>query len=99
MPLECRELEKRNDDWKLHVDEHVKPYPCLFTECAKSLVCFTRRDQWKTHVEFAHSGDWLRKVHTIVWHCDIDHDPPETFETELQWREHMQNPNLIQRGS
>jgi hypothetical protein len=42
-------------------------------------------------MESAHSKDWLRKVHTIVWYCDIGHDAPETFETELQWREHMQN--------
>ena len=92
MPLERREVEeKRNDHWKRHVDEHLKPYACLFPECAESLPFFVRRHEWKAHMESAHSKDWLRKVHTIVWYCDIDHDSPETFETELQWRNHMQD--------
>jgi ankyrin repeat protein len=89
--LERKELEARDDHWKHHIDEHLKPYGCLFPECAESQLFFTHRNQWKTHMESAHSKDWLRKVHTIVWYCDIDHDVPETFETELQWREHMQN--------
>lgn len=92
MPLERRELEKKeNHHWKRHIDEHLKPYVCLFPDCAKSLVFFARRHEWKAHMESAHSKDWLRKVHTMVWYCDIDHEPPETFETELQWRKHMQD--------
>jgi ankyrin repeat protein len=91
MPLERRELEKKKSHlWKRHIDEHLKPYVCLFPECAESLTCFTRRHEWKAHMESAHSRDWLRKVHTTVWYCDIDHDSPETFETELQWRKRMQ---------
>lgn len=27
------------------------------------------------------------------WYCDLDHDPPMTFETELQWRAHMLDVN------
>ncbi|PHH62955.1 hypothetical protein CDD81_6380 [Ophiocordyceps australis] len=91
-PLERRELEKqKNDSWKRHIDEHLKPYTCLYHDCAESLVFFARRNEWKAHMESAHSKDWLRKVHTIVWYCDIDHDSPELFETESQWRKHMQD--------
>ncbi|PHH75608.1 hypothetical protein CDD82_4380 [Ophiocordyceps australis] len=42
-------------------------------------------------MEAVHSKNWLRKVHTTVWYCDFDHDPPELFETESLWRKHMQN--------
>ena len=91
VPLERKESEKeRNDHWKHHIDEHVKPYTCLYPECSRSLVFFARRHEWKAHVESVHSKDWLRRVaNTMVWYCDVDHDTPETFETELQWREHM----------
>ncbi|KAB5583631.1 hypothetical protein GE09DRAFT_1248057 [Coniochaeta sp. 2T2.1] len=91
LPLERKQLEKWNDHWKRHVDEHLKPYSCLFPKCAESLVVFTRRNEWKAHMESTHSRDWLRKVHATVWHCDLGHDPPEMFETEAQWREHMMN--------
>lgn len=92
MPLDLGELEKRGDEyWKQHVDEDLKPYICLFPECAEALVFFTRRREWKSHMETVHSRDWPRKVHTITWFCDLDHEPPELFETASQWRNHMQN--------
>ena len=42
-------------------------------------------------LDHADSRDRLRKVRTTIWYCDIDHDIPETFKTESEWREHMQN--------
>lgn len=90
-PLERKELDTKDSYWKHHIDEHLKPYGCLFPECAESQLFFVRRNQWKSHMDSAHSKDWLRKVHTIVWYCDMDHNEPETFETEQQWREHMNN--------
>ena len=90
MPLDYRELKKRgNKYWRHHVDDDLKPYACLFPECAEALVFFTRRAHWKSHMESVHSKDWARRVHTIIWYCDIDHEPPERFETELLWRQHM----------
>jgi hypothetical protein len=91
MHLERREPEARDDHWKHHIDKHVKPYGCPFPGCAKSEPYFTHRNQWKTHMESVHSKDWLRQLHTLVWYCDVDHDAPIIFKTELQWREHMQN--------
>ncbi|EXA53638.1 hypothetical protein FOVG_01376 [Fusarium oxysporum f. sp. pisi HDV247] len=94
MPLDIRELKNKGHEyWRHHVDEDLKPYVCLFPECAEALVFFTRRHEWKSHMENVHSIDWPRKVHTIIWYCDIDHDPYERFETEVQWRKHMKNPN------
>lgn len=94
MALERKSSEKeKNDNWKRHVDQDIKPYACLFSECADSLVFFVHRHEWKAHMESAHAKDWLRKAHTMRWYCDLDHDPPVTFETELQWREHMLDPN------
>ncbi|KAL3952899.1 hypothetical protein ACCO45_012842 [Purpureocillium lilacinum] len=100
MPLERKELEKKqNEHWKRHIDEHLQPYSCLFPECAESLVFFARRREWKAHMESVHSKEWVRKVHTTVWYCDIDHDVVETFETEVLWRKHMQDlashPKLV----
>lgn len=92
MPLDHRELERKGYEyWTHHVDEDIKPYACLFPECSEALVVFTRRHEWKSHMESVHSKDWPRKVHTIIWYCDIDHNPPEQFETEILWRDHMQN--------
>ncbi|RYP72075.1 hypothetical protein DL771_004406 [Monosporascus sp. 5C6A] len=92
MPLDLGELENGGDGyWRRHVDEDLKPYVCLFPECTQALVFFTRRHEWKSHMENVHSIDWPRKVHTIIWYCDIDHNPPERFETESQWRKHMKN--------
>ncbi|SPN98625.1 uncharacterized protein DNG_01670 [Cephalotrichum gorgonifer] len=92
IPLDLRELGRKGDEyWRRHVDEDLKPYVCLFPECAKSMVFFTRRVEWKAHMECTHSRDWPRKVHAITWYCDLDHDPPEQFETEIQWRSHMTN--------
>ncbi|KAH8735575.1 hypothetical protein BGZ61DRAFT_471993 [Ilyonectria robusta] len=83
--------ELRRISWRRHIDEHLKPYGCLFPECSKSLVFFVHRHEWEDHMESAHSKDWLRKVHTTLWFCDVDHASPEIFENELQWRRHMQN--------
>ncbi|KAI0437237.1 hypothetical protein F4803DRAFT_566207 [Xylaria telfairii] len=93
MPLDSIKLQSRGDDyWRHHVDEDIKPYSCLFPECAEALLFFTRRKEWKSHMELTHSRDWPRKVHTVIWYCDIDHDPPERFEVEREWRNHMKDP-------
>ncbi|KAI3322336.1 hypothetical protein HD806DRAFT_122479 [Xylariaceae sp. AK1471] len=92
MPLDLGKPKSREiKDWRRHVDEDLRPYVCLFPECAEALMFFTHRHEWESHMESVHSRDWLRRVHTIVWYCDIDHNPPEQFETELQWRKHMKN--------
>lgn len=94
MPLDNTELRNNvNGYWARHIDEDIKPYACLFPECAKALVFFTRRHEWKSHMDSVHSKDWMRKIHATIWYCDIDHDVPEQFETELQWKDHMKNLN------
>ena len=94
-PLEHKGSEKnKTQAWRRHIDEHVKPYACLFPQCAKALTFFTRRREWQAHMETNHPKDWLRKVHTIVWYCDIDHDEPLTFDTENAWRSHMKDLTL-----
>ncbi|KAI1754549.1 ankyrin repeat-containing domain protein [Xylaria castorea] len=93
MPLDNIKLQNRGDEyWRHHVDEDLKPYSCLFPECAEALLFFTRRKEWKSHMELVHSRDWPRKVHTVIWYCDIDHDTPERFEAEWEWRKHMKDP-------
>ncbi|KAI1145749.1 ankyrin [Nemania diffusa] len=83
MPLDNVKLQDRRDEyWRHHVNEDLKPYSCLFPECAESLLFFTHRKE-----------DWPRKVHTVIWYCDIDHEPPERFETEWEWRKHMKDPS------
>ncbi|OBS29580.1 hypothetical protein FPOA_03517 [Fusarium poae] len=90
MALEVKSSEEDNmNRWRRHVDQDVKPYACLFPDCSESLIFFVHRRDWESHMEAAHSKDWLRKVHTMTWFCDFGHDPPVTFETELLWREHM----------
>ncbi|KAF6810479.1 hypothetical protein CSOJ01_06291 [Colletotrichum sojae] len=95
--LELREDDKVSDHvWRRHVDEHVQPYPCLFPECAESLVFFSRPHDSKTHMESAHSEEWMRKVHTVVWCCNLKHksSDPVQLETELEWRKHCQDLDL-----
>lgn len=94
MPLDNVKLQDRRDEyWRHHVNEDLKPYSCLFPECAESLLFFTHRKEWKSHMALTHSRDWPRKVHTVIWYCDIDHEPPERFETEWEWRKHMKDPS------
>lgn len=91
-PLDYRALrEKGTAYWTSHVDQDLKPYTCLFPECADAMLLFTRRHEWKLHMEQIHSKDWLRKVHTTVWFCDLEHDAPQQFDTEKLWREHMED--------
>ncbi|KAF5584287.1 ankyrin repeat [Fusarium subglutinans] len=78
--------------WKLHVDEHVKPYSCLFPRCAMSLTLFVHQQEWEDHMESVHSSDWLREVHTKQWYCDSGHENTFAFELEAQWREHVLDP-------
>lgn len=41
-----------------------------------------------------HSNDWYRKVHTIMWYCDLDHPSRQEFDDEALWKSHMQShPN------
>lgn len=42
----------------------------------------------------SHSREWPRKVHAMRWFCDLDHDAPEEFDNEEDWREHMLTPSL-----
>ncbi|KAF5538051.1 ankyrin repeat [Fusarium phyllophilum] len=78
--------------WKLHIDEHIKPYTCLFPRCATSRSFFVHQQEWEHHMESVHSGDWLREVHTKQWYCDSGHESTFTFELEGQWREHVLDP-------
>ncbi|KAF4944319.1 hypothetical protein FGADI_12773 [Fusarium gaditjirri] len=75
--------------WKLHIDEHIKPYSCLFPRCANSCTFFARQQEWVDHMQSVHSEDWLRQVHIKQWYCDFGHESTLTFELEVQWREHM----------
>ncbi|KAF5583568.1 ankyrin repeat [Fusarium pseudocircinatum] len=75
--------------WKRHIDEHIKPYSCLFPRCAISLTLFAHQQEWEEHMESEHSSDWLREVHTKQWYCDSGHDSTFIFELEAQWREHV----------
>ncbi|KAF5566183.1 ankyrin repeat [Fusarium napiforme] len=78
--------------WKLHIDEHIKPYSCLFPRCAISLTFFVHQQEWEDHMESEHSSDWLREVHTKQWYCDSGHESTFTFELEAQWKEHVLDP-------
>ncbi|KAI5460115.1 hypothetical protein BGZ63DRAFT_465521 [Mariannaea sp. PMI_226] len=88
-PLERKASEEVTSNiWKRHIDEHIKPYTCLYPMCGEF---FARRHQWKAHMENRHAKDWLRKVHTSVWYCDIEHESTKTFATESEWREHLED--------
>ncbi|KAF4473169.1 ankyrin repeat [Fusarium agapanthi] len=78
--------------WKLHIDEHIKPYSCLFPRCAISLTSFVHQQEWEDHMESVHPSGWLREVHTKQWYCDSGHESTFTFELEAQWREHVLDP-------
>jgi len=75
------------------LNKDLQPYVCLFPECAEALVFFTDQKEWISHMEASHSTDWPRKVHNITWYCDADHEPVKQFQSELEWRTHMQDPH------
>lgn len=93
MALEIGGSEQDNmNNWKSHIDQDVEPYGCISPECSQSLLFFVHRRDWESHMESAHSKDWLRKVHALTWFCDFGHDPPVMFQTEVLWKEHMLDP-------
>ncbi|KAG5790883.1 hypothetical protein H9Q69_010049 [Fusarium xylarioides] len=98
-PFCAKELVLRSSDdeinalWIHHINEHIEPYPCLYPQCAKALESFVHREDWVEHMETMHSKDWLRRVHTRTWYCDIGHGSTLHFELESQWREHMLQPH------
>lgn len=75
------------------MNEDLQPYVCLFPECAKALIFFTHQKEWISHMEVSHSKDWPRRVHNIVWYCDVDHELVMRFQSEFEWRTHMEDPN------
>lgn len=92
MTLDYAEIKNEGSEyWMHHVDEDLQPYSCLFPECAKAFVFFAGRHEWNSHMERVHYYGWPQRVHTSFWFCDINHDPPEQFETEMMWRKHMKN--------
>nr|CEG05688.1 unnamed protein product [Fusarium clavum] len=81
--------EDNQEQWKRHVDQDIKPYSCLFPQCSNSLHFFVHFHEWQSHMDSVHSKDWMQRVHTKTWSCDIDHDTPLTFESEREWSEHF----------
>ncbi|CZR48127.1 uncharacterized protein FPRO_12737 [Fusarium proliferatum ET1] len=90
-------LRRSYDDmlefWTHHINTHVEPYPCLYPECATALKSFVHREDWVDHMELTHSKDWMQRVHTRSWYCDIGHKSPMVFEFERQWSTHMLQPH------
>ncbi|OXV09920.1 hypothetical protein Egran_02317 [Elaphomyces granulatus] len=83
---------EKDNYWRSHLKEDLQPYVCLFPECVEALVFFTHQKEWICHMEASHSTDWPRKVHNIMWYCNMDHEPVEQFQSEVEWRTHMQDP-------
>jgi hypothetical protein len=95
MALERAGLEQVDEEyWKLHIEEDIKPYGCLYPRCSRSLVLFAHRQEWESHMKSKHPSHWMQTVHTLTWFCDVDHNDTLAFETELQRREHVLDPAL-----
>ncbi|RKL39942.1 hypothetical protein BFJ72_g6671 [Fusarium proliferatum] len=90
-------LRRSYDDmlefWTHHINTHVEPYPCLYPECATALKSFVHREDWVDHMELIHLKDWMQRVHTRSWYCDIGHKSPMVFEFEHQWSTYMLQPH------
>ncbi|KAF5975663.1 putative ankyrin repeat protein [Fusarium bulbicola] len=86
-------LRRSDDDmlefWTHHLNTHIEPYPCIYPECTKALKSFVHLEDCVEHMDSMHSKEWLQRVHTRSWYCDIGHESPLVFEFEHQWRRHI----------
>lgn len=74
-----------------HVDEDIQPYVCLSEECTAPLLFFTSMKQWIDHMNFVHSKQWTRNIHTSTWYCHIGHQETSFYDLE-SFVEHMKAP-------
>jgi hypothetical protein len=49
--------------WKLHIEEDLRPYVCLYEECLESLKLFASVEQWIRHTNKHHSTHWVCVLH------------------------------------
>ncbi|KAK2750577.1 hypothetical protein FQN57_002648 [Myotisia sp. PD_48] len=41
-------------DWRIHLFHDIRPYSCIFPDCAAGTLLFKSREMWITHLEEAH---------------------------------------------
>jgi hypothetical protein len=94
-PVDYKDLTaRRGEGWTRHVEEHLKPYFCLFPECAGSSAFWGRREDWKAHMATHKSykedvpGSWTQEIHATLWYCCSGH-AMSTFNSALDWRAHV----------
>ncbi|CAG9946002.1 unnamed protein product [Clonostachys rosea f. rosea IK726] len=93
-PFCSDELELGSDPskaWKDHIHHDIMSYPCLHPKCADAFTFFATPTEWKAHMQTRHDSNWVYEV-SPNWYCNIDHEP-QTFNTELEWRQHMTDTN------
>ncbi|KAM0473030.1 hypothetical protein ACHAPX_008395 [Trichoderma viride] len=78
--------------WEDHLEEDVRPYTCLSEDCRCPLLFFANMKQWRYHMNYYHSYQWTRRVHRIMWFCDIDHEATQFNDLE-SFFEHMKDPD------
>lgn len=61
-----------------HVLEHLEPYVCLFSDCARSKRMYGTREAWKEHMRMAHGKTWC-----CCFGCNRSFRLTEDFDTHL----------------
>lgn len=74
-------LSKRR--WKLHIEEDLQPYICLYEECFSPPRMFTSVEEWIKHTNEHHSTQWV-----CILHQDNNQELP-SFNDQEQLKLHL----------
>ncbi|RFU75777.1 tpr domain-containing [Trichoderma arundinaceum] len=72
------------DPPQIELDHDQCPY-CLELLPVAVLLRADKDEYWK---------QWPRKVHAMIWYCDLDHEEKFKFDNEADWKTHMQTLSL-----
>lgn len=78
------------EEWTHHYDEDTKPFICLSEDCTSPLKFFSNYTAWEKHMTEHHDLDWVQKIHSKVWACDVKH-PEKVFKDQADFEKHLRN--------
>lgn len=69
--------------WRLHLQQDLQPYVCLYEECLQFVRTFSSVKHWVQHINDFHLSQWICPLHRA------SEAPKFTFETESALGEHL----------
>jgi hypothetical protein len=75
-----------------HFLTDLEPYVCIANECKQPTVTFALFQQWKDHMDSAHTPDWLEHLQRRkTWNCDVNPREDATFNSAAEFEQHVKS--------